>query len=227
MTRKKSVSLALVVIFAAGMTSLWRWTTLADWFSIVSLTAWAGEFKSSPLAPFWVLTAFVIAAQIFFPITVMSLASVLAFGPVAGTLYSTVGVILGGIATYFIGRTLGEARLCSLAGPRVQKLRGEIVQHGLATSVTIHILPVAPFTLVNLFSGASGLRLRDFVIGTFIGHLPGALYSVIFHNQLRRVIRSPDPLNITLLVLVVAALGVAAWWLHAHHRKTRSNGANQ
>jgi uncharacterized membrane protein YdjX (TVP38/TMEM64 family) len=106
-----------------------------------------------------------------------------------------------------------------VAGPRLKKLRAHIQNHGLATSVTIHILPVAPFTLVNLFSGASGLRLRDFILGTLIGHLPGAVSVIVFHSQLRRVLRSPNAVNVTVLALVVAALSAAVLWAQAQIRK--------
>jgi uncharacterized membrane protein YdjX (TVP38/TMEM64 family) len=219
MRTKNRVTLLVIALVAAGLTALWRWTALADWFSVSALTAWGREFEHSTFTPLWVLLVFLIAGQVFFPITVLSLATVLAFGPVIGTVYSTAGALLAGVATYFLGRLLGEDRLCSVAGPRLKKLRAHIQNHGLATSVTIHILPVAPFTLVNLFSGASGLRLRDFILGTLIGHLPGAVSVIVFHSQLRRVLRSPNAVNVTVLALVVAALSAAVLWAQAQIRK--------
>jgi uncharacterized membrane protein YdjX (TVP38/TMEM64 family) len=227
MTTKNRVTLVVIALVAAGLTALWRWTALADWFSVNALSAWARQLEHSTFTPLWVLLVFLIAAQVFFPITVLSLATVLTFGPVIGTLYSTLGALLGGLVTYFIGRLLGEARLCTVAGPRVKKLRALIQDHGLATSVTIHILPVAPFTLVNLFSGASGLRLRDFIVGTLIGHLPGAVSVIVFHSQLRRVLRSPNAVNIAVLALVVAALSVAVLWVQAQIRKRTGRSATE
>jgi phospholipase D1/2 len=212
--RKRLIILGSLLLVTVGLTALWRWTPLADWFSLQALTRWASEFKRSPTAPLWILAAFVLAGQVFFPITLLSLATVFAFGAILGSLYSIGGSLAAGMVTYFIGRMIGEDAACKIAGPKLEKLRQQIKNHGLATSITVHILPVAPFTLVNLLSGACGLGLRDFLLGTFIGHLPGTISIVIFENQLTRAIRSPEPTNIALLVIVIAGLTMASLWLH-------------
>jgi phospholipase D1/2 len=223
MKKKRLLILGLLLLVTIGLTALWRWTPLADWFTLQALTKWASEFRRSPTAPLWILAAFIIAGQVFFPITLLSLATVFAYGAILGSLYSIAGSLLAGIVTYFIGRMVGEDTACKIAGPKLERVRQQIKNHGLATSITVHILPVAPFTLVNLLSGACGLGLRDFVIGTFIGHLPGTLSIIIFENQLTRAIRSPNPMNIALLVVVVAGLTVATLWLHRRvAQRTRS-----
>jgi phospholipase D1/2 len=40
--------------------------------------------------------------------------------------------------------------------------------------VAVRIVPVAPFAVINLFTGASHIRLRDYLIGTLLGMIPGA-----------------------------------------------------
>jgi phospholipase D1/2 len=213
MPKKPLLVLGLLLIITIGLTALWRWTPLADWFSLKALTTWASEFRRSASAPIWILAAFLIAGQVFFPITLLGLATVLAFGPFIGTFYSVVGSLLAGLVTYAIGRMLGETTVSQLAGRKLEQIREQIKQHGLATSITVHILPVAPFTLVNLLSGACGVGVRDFILGTLIGHLPGVVSIVIFQHQLQRAIRSPDPANITLLVVVIAGLTLGTLWL--------------
>jgi uncharacterized membrane protein YdjX (TVP38/TMEM64 family) len=213
MTKKHWLLLGLLLILTTGLTVLWRWTPLAEWITVEALTSWLSDFRRSSTAPIWIIAAFVIAGQVFFPITLLGLATVLAFGPVVGTAYSVAGSLLAGLVTYAIGRMLGEATVCNFAGPKFEKVRQYIKQHGLAASITAHILPVAPFTLVNLLSGACGMGLRDFILGTVIGHLPGVVSIVVFQNQLERAIRSPDPMNIALLIVVIAALSLATLWL--------------
>jgi uncharacterized membrane protein YdjX (TVP38/TMEM64 family) len=224
MTKKRLLVLGLLLIISIGLTVLWRWTPLADLFNLKALTAGASAFKRSPIAPLWVIVVFMIAGQVFFPITLLGLAAVFAFGPLLGTLYSVVGSLAAGLVTYTIGRMLGETTSCELAGPKFEKVRQQIKQYGLATSITVHILPVAPFTLVNLLCGACGLGLRDFVFGTLIGHLPGVVSILIFQKQLDRAIRSPDPMNIALLVLVIAGLTLATFWLQRRIRQSKETG---
>jgi uncharacterized membrane protein YdjX (TVP38/TMEM64 family) len=134
-------------------------------------------------------------------------------GPLTGAVYSVVGSLAGGVVTYGIGRILGEPTVCKISGSKLAKVRQQIKEHGLATSITVHILPVAPFTLVNLLSGASGVRLRHFTIGTLIGHLPGVISILLFHRQLAQAIRSPDATNMSLLAIVVVGLTLATLWL--------------
>jgi phospholipase D1/2 len=37
----------------------------------------------------------------------------------------------------------------------------------------IRLVPIAPFTLVNLIAGASKIRFADYLLGTVIGMAPG------------------------------------------------------
>jgi uncharacterized membrane protein YdjX (TVP38/TMEM64 family) len=219
MTKKRLFILVLLLLVTISLTALWRWTPLADWFNLDALTNWASEFRRSPTAPLWILAAFVVAGQVFFPITLLGLATIFAFGPLFGSIYSVVGSLLAGLVTYAGGRLLGEATVAKLAGPKFEKVRQQIKHHGLATSITVHILPVAPFTLVNLLSGACGLGVRDFIVGTLIGQLPGVVSIVVFQKQLERAIRSPDALNVTLLVIVITALTTATFWLQRRIRR--------
>jgi uncharacterized membrane protein YdjX (TVP38/TMEM64 family) len=213
MNKKRLLLLGIALAVVIGLTALWRWTPLADWFSLEALTAWALAFKDSPSAWFWILAAFVIAGQVFFPITLLNVAAVLAFGPFVGTFYSIAGSLAAGVVTYAIGRMLGEETIRKNAGTQLEQLRRQIKKHGLATSIAVHIVPVAPFTLVNLLSGACGLRFGDFVLGTLIGQLPGAVSIVLLERQLMQAIKSPDVTNMTLLGLVIIALTLATVWL--------------
>jgi len=219
MTRRQLLLLTLALTIVAGLTALWRCTPLANSFSLNVLTTWALEFNHGPAAWLWSIAAFVIAGQVFFPITLLNLAAVLAFGAVLGTFYSIVGSLAAGVVTYAIGRMIGEAKVCDISGSRLQSVRREIKKHGLATSITVHILPMAPFTLVNLLSGACGVRLRDFILGTFIGQLPGAASVLLFERQLVKAVKSPDVTNITLLGLVIVALSAITVWLQRYTAK--------
>ena len=78
----------------------------------------------------------------------------------------------------------------------------------------IRLLPVAPFTLINLAAGASHIRFRDYLFGTVLGMAPGITAITVFSGQLVRVIRSPDTLNLGFLIallLVIAATAAYGW----------------
>jgi uncharacterized membrane protein YdjX (TVP38/TMEM64 family) len=72
------------------------------------------------------------------------------------------------------------------------------------------LLPIAPFTIVNLVAGASHIRLRDYMIGSVIGMVPGILLTVTFAHQLLRAIRHPGLGSVaTMFAIGVALVGIS------------------
>ena len=51
-------------------------------------------------------------------------------------------------------------------GPRLNRIRRGIVRRGVLAVAAVRLVPIAPFTVVNLVAGASRIPLLDFVLGT-------------------------------------------------------------
>jgi phospholipase D1/2 len=66
-------------------------------------------------------------------------------------------------------------------------------------------VPIAPFAIVNMVIGASGLSYREFILGTAIGMLPGIAAFALVGESALGVWRNPTPLNVTFVVVAVAA----------------------
>jgi len=79
------------------------------------------------------------------------------------------------------------------------------------TVIIVRIVPLAPFTVINMFAGASRIRFRDFVLGSAIGLLPGIIGMSIFTDRLAAAIEKPNLPAFTALVAVVAILIVSGW----------------
>ncbi len=45
----------------------------------------------------------------------------------------------------------------------------------IMTALTLRVFPVAPFTVVNIFIGAWGIRFRDFFAASIVGRIPGII----------------------------------------------------
>jgi len=76
--------------------------------------------------------------------------------------------------------------------------------------VVIRIVPVAPFTVVNLVAGASHIRFRDFLIGTVLGMIPGIGAVTIFSDQLFAVMHKPSLDTVSILAAVALAIAAGA-----------------
>jgi phospholipase D1/2 len=67
----------------------------------------------------------------------------------------------------------------------------------------LRMVPVAPFTVVNMAMGAAGVTQRTFMIGTFIGMLPGTFVLTMLGDRLREAWRDPHAVNVALVALVI------------------------
>ena len=72
--------------------------------------------------------------------------------------------------------------------------------------IFVRIVPIAPFTIVNIVAGASHIRLLDFILGTIVGLAPGTTLIVLFVDRIVAAIRSPGVMTFAFLVIVVAVV---------------------
>lgn len=193
--------LALVLVAAA-----WRWTPLAEWVNLRTLIAAAQDLGNSPATPLVVLAAYVIGGFCLVPVTLLIAATGVVYGPFEGALYALAGATLSAAACYYVGHRLGSQTVRRLAGARINRLSKRIARQGLLAMVVLRLLPLAPFTVVNLVAGASHIRLRDFLLGTLLGMAPGIAIMTAFVHQLARAIQEPSIAAFALLVTAAVLL---------------------
>jgi phospholipase D1/2 len=200
--------------FAVGLALLaivWRWTPLREWVNLASLVALARHLEALPFTPIAVVGSYVIAGLLVIPVTLLIAVTGIVFGPAQGMLYATAGTLLSAAVTYGCGYRLGRKTVQRLVGPRINRLSQRIARRGILAMVVLRMLPVAPFTVVNVVAGASHIRFRDYLIGTLLGMLPGIAVTVIFVHHLAEAVRNPSPGTVAVLLLVAALIiGTAA-----------------
>jgi uncharacterized membrane protein YdjX (TVP38/TMEM64 family) len=86
-----------------------------------------------------------------------------------------------------------------LLGPRLDRIRRHVVKQGVIAVAAIRLVPVAPFTFVNLVAGASQIRLQDYIFGTILGLTPGLLVMSALGHQVLQIITQPTATNIAML----------------------------
>jgi uncharacterized membrane protein YdjX (TVP38/TMEM64 family) len=203
---RRVVSAVLVLLAAAGLAAAWRWTPLHELLDVRSLASDIQVLAHTPLAPLLVLGAYVIASLIAFPITLLILATALVFGPVAALVYAWAGSLLGAAAGFGLGRVLTRDLAQRLSGARLNAIGRRLEKRGLLAVIAVRIIPIAPFTVVNLAAGAARIRLRDFMLGTFLGMSPGIIAVTVFWGQVLAALRQPSPLSLMVLAAVVAGI---------------------
>lgn len=201
----------LVVLFAAA--AAWKWTPLADLITVEKMARWAASLRESPARHFYIIGAYIIGSVLLVPITLLILVTVIVFGPVAGSVYSLVGCLAGALVTYAIGYFLGQDFVRKIAGAKWQRIEKKIGRTGIVAVATLRLLPVAPFTVVNIVSGAFKVPWLDFTFGSLLGLAPGILITSLFAHQFASAIRNPGIGTFLLLAALIAVSVVGAVWL--------------
>lgn len=196
----------LAVVVLAG---LWRWTPAGDWLSIDRMSQWAGLMRDSPWAMLPVTLAYVVGCMVVFPLSLLVIATALAFGFWEGFLYAYVGSLAGAAVTYEMGRVMGYASMARMAGTTVDRINHYVSHRGILTMTIMDIFPVAPFSVVNMVAGASHMRFRDYFIGSAIGLIPGLLIIILFGQQLQATLARPSWFNLVVLIGIILAVLVA------------------
>ena len=107
--------------------------------------------------------------------TVLTLTGGLLFGWLGGALAAVVGATAGATIVFLIARTAMGDLLAGRAGPFLGKLRDGFKQNALHYVLFLRLVPAFPFWLVNLAPAVLGVPLRAYVVGTFLGIIPGTL----------------------------------------------------
>ncbi|MDR5754695.1 MULTISPECIES: VTT domain-containing protein [unclassified Caballeronia] len=202
--------LGTLALLMVGLAGLWHWTPLADYVNLKSLTRATRHIESLPLAPLWIVLCYVSAAVVAVPVTLLIAATGLVFGALWGAVYALVGTMAAAAVTYLLGSWLGRDMVRRVAGTRVNKLSERVAKRGIVAVVVLRLLPVAPFSIVNLVAGASHIRLRDFLLGTLLGMGPGILLTVAFAHQLVASLRHPTAGSFAILIGIgVTLVGVS------------------
>src|SRR5206468_3631838 len=160
--------------------------------------------------------AYVLAGLLVVPVMLVITVTGIVFGPLVGGIYALAGAMLSGIVTYTIGRKLGRETVRRVAGKRLNAITRGLAKRGLLTMILVRVVPVAPFSIVNVVAGASHIGWRDFIVGTALGMLPGIIATVVFVDRLIDVVRHPGPKTIALLTLI--AVGLIGLALFVHRR---------
>ncbi|HEX6175333.1 MAG TPA: VTT domain-containing protein [Candidatus Binatia bacterium] len=201
-----------VLVALLGMAAVWRWTPLADQIDIGKVTAWATALRGNPSRVMIILGAYLIGSIISLPITILILATALVFGPINGIVYSFIGCMIGAAATYAMGYFLGSDFIRKLLGARWKTLERKINQTGILAVAAVRAIPIAPFTVVNIVSGAFQVPVRDYLIGSLLGLAPGIILTNLFAHQLQSAIRNPGVGSLILLgVLVIVSIFGTIW----------------
>jgi phospholipase D1/2 len=216
--------LALLCLFAVALALAWSYTPLADLVTRENVMEWGRDFARFSWAPVLLILAYTPASYAMFPRWLITMVAVIAFGPWLGFVYGICGMLVAGLASFLPGRLVRRDTVRRLAGPRLNRLSAALYHRGALAVAVVRLLPIAPFVVVNLVMGAMRIRLRDFILGSLVGILPGMLAATVLSEQVSRLLAEPSEINGWLVAvaaaLLISLVYVAQRWLRRLDRET-------
>lgn len=199
-----------------------------------SLQAWMENWGL--FAPLAFSLVYGLATLGFFPGVLLTLVAGMIFGVYWGTLLvvatSTLTATLVFLAARHIGHDAVNKRFSSKSW--FQRFRSEVEEHSIRYMIFVRLIPIFPYSGINLASALTSIKVRDFVIGSLIGMIPGT-FAFVYIGETGCILADPIsrgelgldsiPFDVLLtqglVVLLLAALAIAPIVLRRLQRKEK------
>ncbi len=128
----------------------------------------------------WLALAYIPASVLFFPAALLTLAGGFTFGFAKTLIAVSLGSTVGATSAFLAGRTLlrGLIEHKVASDVRFRTLDAAVAEQGFKIVMLTRLSPVLPFNLLNYAFGLTKVRLRDFVLASWIGMFPGTVLYV-------------------------------------------------
>jgi uncharacterized membrane protein YdjX (TVP38/TMEM64 family) len=194
----------LLVAFLLGALTLLRLPEVGAALSKERLRAVVEA--AGPWAPVAHVLLYAAGVTAFLPGSLLTAVGAIAFGKLWGTLYNLLGATLGAGSSFLVGRYLGRDLAGRLIRGRLQALDEGAERNGFALIFYLRIV-FFPFTPLNFGAGLTRIRFGDFMLGTFLGILPGTFVLTYFLDELTNLRSAADLLDVKFLVPLTLFVG--------------------
>lgn len=164
-------------------------------------------------APVVYIALYVVATVLVLPSTVLNLTGGAIFGPVLGTLWTSLAAIIAAVVAFTFTRTVGRETVAKRLSGRWQAMDAEVRQGGLFYMFAIRLVPIMPYGLVNFAAGLTSISFKDYILGTTIGTVPSVLPFVLLGSSGLKAINTGDVLPLVgALALTGILVGGSTWY---------------
>ncbi|MED5395939.1 MAG: TVP38/TMEM64 family protein [Pseudomonadota bacterium] len=172
-----AVLAVIVAVFIFGLDKYLTFDMLSDHRQ--DLIQWTQKNRFLSVVGFVAIYVLVVALSL--PgATLLTLAGGFLFGTVESTIYVVVSATLGALGIFLITRYALADFFHAKTGDTGHKMEQGFRENALSYLLVLRLVPLFPFWLVNLVPALLSVPARTFVIGTFLGIIPGvAVYSSV------------------------------------------------
>ncbi|MBI3292127.1 MAG: TVP38/TMEM64 family protein [Elusimicrobia bacterium] len=153
-----------------AIVGVYFFTPIRSYFTLEAVVRLVTSIKANPWAPIIFVVAYT-ASCVLAPISAFPVAGGVLFGFWKGFLLNTLAANVGAWITFFIARKFGREVVGKLMKGSLKTFDERMTHHGLWTIFGVRMVGFPPFLVANYAAGLSGVRVRDYVLGTFSGML--------------------------------------------------------
>ncbi len=148
---------------------------------------------------------FIIRPLFLIPSIALFVGGGLAFGPVLGPAYASLGAALGGAVGFWFSRLMGRDYVI-----KKLKLGAKVIDNtrfSFSVVFLLSLLPIMPVTVINYGAGLSTMKFKNYIVAHILGITPRAFAYGFFGSTLLEV--GSRKFMVSLLILVVLGIVTA------------------
>jgi uncharacterized membrane protein YdjX (TVP38/TMEM64 family) len=172
----KWIKLGLVGLVLVGLLLCVKQLPVTEW--IAQLEGLLKDMGNKAPALYFVV--YIIACIALLPGSALTLLAGALWGVVFGTVMVSASSVAGATAAFLIGRYLARNKVEKQMKkfPKFKAVADSLGEGGLKLVTLIRLSPAFPFNLLNYMMGVTRVKLRDYVLGSWIGMFPGTVMYV-------------------------------------------------
>jgi uncharacterized membrane protein YdjX (TVP38/TMEM64 family) len=209
--RPRWIKLGLAAALIGAMVGLavYYLAPAADWSGLVE--EWVESSGAFGVLVFALI--FVVATLLLLPAAVLNIAAGALFGLAWGLGVVMASSMAAALLAFLIARHLLRERITrhytrSGTPAAIDKaLRSE----GWRAVALLRLSPIVPFAVKNYLFGVSRVRMRDYLVGTLLGKLPGAVILTALGTTGRAAMDLKGPERWGLVAAGIAATALVSW----------------
>ncbi|WP_339931936.1 TVP38/TMEM64 family protein [uncultured Brevundimonas sp.] len=221
--------IVVVAVFASGVTRYLNIEALQT--HEAALRAFVSDNLILALITF--MAVYAVATAVSLPgALILTLTGGFLFGPWIGGSATVVGATLGAVAVFYAVRTsLGEVlrRRAEASGGKLKAVIDGVEAGAFGYILTLRLVPLAPFWLVNIAAALAHAPLRAYALATFLGIMPATfIYSGIGAGIGELIARGETPdagvIFEPMILLPLVGLGLLSLGVTLYQRRRAKTG---
>lgn len=120
---------------------------------------------------------YVLCTVLMLPASILEGATGFLLGPILGAAVASFSATFSATLSYLLAKTVLRDFVAKRVeqDPRFRAIDATIEEGGTYLVVLLRLSPLAPFNVINYMLGLTRVRMRQFVLGTWVGSLPAVI----------------------------------------------------